>query len=435
MATETDVSWALENISHVTNFLKFGLYEEHLCEESENERQICIALLDEVVQRFEKKENGQWAVYVKMNGGMPTPDTSQHRFNAERYSYIINEQTPKENNHLVNSSMEPCGKESVSPYLGRSQEDIYVEMNGNALNMDVCPESSNIVDSNGDKFQCSYVNASMLNAARTGVNTEDYGANGSKISAQEPQEKLFLSASDIEDKWRKLSVEQETGSQFQQEAISALKSLKKQSSRYVKKDSFCFGYLQRKKKKLIGHRWEKIYAIIKKNVMFLYKSEFEEKSMEIIILNGYDVSAVEEKGKEAGFQLSPVSILESEDGRSRPSHRFRCDSADFEIWQKALLLPERQKKKDTEMAWLKVAPMFDCSVNDEDLRVSNGAACSRESSPRLRSHTHLTNTPAKSIEVSQRERSHTDFSDNNLSTDIREYSRFESYRSPCPLPN
>ena len=430
MEINIKATWILERVKYVRHFLKFGLSAAESNEESENDKAMCIELLDEIVKSLTAdNKSSQERTYVDMNYGTSAtmkPLADVGLIEQSQYENVpVGLQNPVEND--VDSY---CTRE-----LTNGTEYIYVtaERNNEQLNGVDNEHCSNEQDEKAKACEEKYINISVLNEARSGSTNE----SDPRKKDQKLQEdvKLFPSALDIEEKWRKLNTENMdyTGHKFQQELISALNTMKKQSSVYIKKSCFCFGYLYQRKRKFFGHIWNKIYAVVKKNVMFLYKSEFEEKALEVIILSGYNVLEVEEKNGKAGFQLLPMTVLDPECDRPRPIHRFRCDSAEFEVWQKAFSFPVRQTTKDNkrEMDWLKVAKTFDYSSSDENLRVNKGSTLPYEANKERRKSEPSTNAQT---EVTGRERSSTEYLHNSSSAKMKECGLKENYRSPCPLP-
>ena len=429
MEVNSKVTWMLERVNYVRHFLKFSLFAAVLSEESENDRAVCIELLDEIVKSLtEDDKSSEDRIYVDMNCGTSATVSLAGVDLTERDQYAnvpFGQHNPVEN--------------TISSYCTRERntgtENIYAMSDRNNAQLNGI-DNGHRGDEQEERAKTSeekYINISMLNEARSGSTIE----NGPRKIDQNLQEdvKLFPSALDIEDKWRRITADnmEYTGLKFQQEAISALNTMKKQSSVYIKKSCFCFGYLYQRKRRFFGHVWNKIYAVVKKNVMLLYKSEFEEKALEVIILSGYNVLEVEEKNGKAGFQLLPVTVLDPECDKPRPSHRFRCDSAEFEVWQKAFSFPVWQAKKDNkrEMDWLKVAKSFDYSTSDESLHANKGSTFPYEANKERRKSAPPPDTPAA---VTNRERSSTEYSPNSSSAKISEYDLMERYRSPCPLP-
>ena len=418
--------WMVENIEYVKKFLMFGLREADLRGETDNERNMSIKLLEEIIESLRESSKVSLS---RLDAEMDcrTSETGKYVNNSS-----VNDQAKDERGQYANVPLgQRCPKGGdVDLHCSRGEnyreESIYVSMDSNRQ------DSKEV--SKGETCQAEYVNASILGKVGSLLTTEELSGR-SKCQETREKDKLFLSAVDVEEKWKKISADSSecTGTEFQQEAISTLNTMKTQSSVYIKKNSFGFGYLHQRKRKLFGHMWKKVYAVIKKNVMFLYKSEFEDKALEIIILNGYDVFEVEERSGKAGFQLLPVTVVHPEDDKIRPIHRFRCESVDFEVWQKALSFPVRQNKKDNgrEMAWLRVAKAFDNSASDENLRATNFVAHRHEESRQRRRTEPIVNTTP---EMNRRGRSRTEYLYNSSAVNNSRHALADFYRSPCPLP-
>ena len=156
--------------------------------------------------------------------------------------------------------------------------------------------------------------------------------------------------------------------------VKHLKKLRNISSVRVRQNAVYSGYLLKRKRKFIGSKWEKVYAVIRNNVMVLFKSEEDENSTGVIILNGYDISASEKQGK-PGFQLIPTSFLTA---TPRPVHRFRCEDGVLDKWLKAVKsLEHRTLSEQQKQAFLKAAHVFDESddeVSTDDARNSGVVA-------------------------------------------------------------
>jgi len=415
MEADGKQSLTVENIKYVKNFLKLGLYQVQLTDEVENERIMCISLLDEAVEYLVDREQGSRGRIIDTRAIEP-PNMDSLTIAQEDLELYVN----------VSCGPRNESDHTTGPYctvkVEDEHEDIYVTMDKKGpLRKGISNEDSEKGNDNTEKHPDHYANASMLNnQVSSGSFTEDCSLDD---IVQPPQEavKLFSATANIEEKWKKLnsnSVEC-VGPEFQLEAIRTLNTMKKQSSVYIKKNCFCFGYLFQRKRKLFGHMWKKVYAVMRKNVMFLYKSEFEEKALEVIILNGYDVHEVNENNGKGGFQLVPVDVFDSPEEKARPTHRFRCDSAHFEVWQKAFSFPAKQTKTDNERekAWLKVAKTFDHSASDENLPAKNNATFPCESRKGRRRTEPLMSTLA---ELNRRGRNGNNY--------------IHDYRSPYPLP-
>ena len=407
-------SLTVENIKYVKNFLKFGLYQAQLTDEVENERIMCISLLGEAVEYLVDREKGSQDRIYETPAIEPLSIIDSIKVAQDEPELYANVSCGPRNQPGDNASSY-C---SVKPM--HDHDDIYVTMNKKGTpSKGISNEESEKGNSNTEKHTDHYANASILNnPVSSGSSTEDCILEEIVEPSQEAV-KLFPSATNIEEKWKTLNSDSIAcvGPEFQQEAIRTLNTMKKQSSVYIKKNCFCFGYLFQRKRKLFGHIWKKVYAVMRKNVMFLYKSEFEENALEVIILNGYDVHEVNEQNGRGGFQLVPVAAFDSSEEKARPTHRFRCDSAHFEVWQKAFSFPAKQTKtnNEREKAWLKVAKAFDYSASDENLPTKNTATFPCVS--RRRKTDPVISTLA---EFSRRGRN-----GNNYLRD---------YRSPYPLP-
>lgn len=414
----------IENIKYVLNFLKFGLYQYQLSKDTEDERQTSMDLLNEVLQNLDSRRKMHDSVYVSMGDCM----TEENGISDDReMSCVSIEPKLSDPEYYIGIPVDKEATERAgsSGNVNDIEDDIYVSMteNGQSNKNDNIPLPNTDTRLDEDNRQ-NCVNQSECKQMKEDVKQDNSLA---VVEASDVQEdtKLFLTARDIEEKWRKLSsdmtnkCDSSADAEIEGEAIKTLNTLKKKSSVYIKKNCFCFGYLHRRRRRFIGPKWEKVYAVMKKNVMFLYKSEFDEKSMEVVILNGYDIATVEERNGKAGFQLTPITILDSESGEPRPIHRFRCNIDEFDVWQKALLFPERKRNSKSanqrETAWLKIAPSFDNAVSDEHLQ----SEC---------------NTSFE--DWKGRERSHTEESCKSTSTanSVNECLITANYRPPCPLP-
>lgn len=148
----------------------------------------------------------------------------------------------------------------------------------------------------------------------------------------------------------------------EENVVKHLKNLRSISSMRVRQNAVYSGYLLKRKRKFIGSKWEKVFAVIRNNVMVLFKSEEDQHSTGVIILNGYDISASDKQGK-PGFQLNPTCSLTA---TPRPVHRFRCEDATLDKWLKAVKsLEHRTLSEQQKQAFLKAAHVFDDESDDE----------------------------------------------------------------------
>ena len=192
--------------------------------------------------------------------------------------------------------------------------------------------------------------------------TNSNGANHDQ-NIDDNKKKLFLSAKDIEEKWRKVCEKtSQNMTKSRNDTVDAAISgqnmmfqrMRSQEAARVCKIAAFAGNLMRKKQALWGHKWENMYAVVFTNLMFIYKTELDAEPMGVTILDGYDIVIDERPGK-TGFQLIPTL----RNSVARPIQTFRCDKTDLKEWVRALgIQNERRLSKKQDAAHIDEASNY-----------------------------------------------------------------------------
>ena len=259
---------------------------------------------------------------------------------------------------------------------GHDEDIVYVSMGQLPPNDEF--NGTEIGGMESEQEKATYFHIGVVNqgdpAATEGIVQSRTNSNGAAHDQNiaNNEKRLFLSAKDIEEKWRKICektnqnmtkrCDDSVDAAISGQNITFQRMRSQEASRVCKIAAFA-GNLLRRKQALWGHKWENIYAVVFTNLMFIYKTELDAEPMGVTILDGYDIVIDERPGKR-GFQLVPTL----RHSMARPIQAFRCGKTELKEWVRALgIQNERRLSKKQDAAHIDEASHFGSLVGNKQL--------------------------------------------------------------------